>query len=62
MTSLDEEVQRLLPQTKVVKTLNYLHNYLMIHPDELPEPVTGFYCGNNKEAKAEVEKLLADFG
>ena len=62
MTSLGEEVQRLLPQTKVVKTLNYLHNYLMIHPDELPEPVTGFYCGNNKEAKAEVEKLLADFG
>ena len=61
-TSLGEEVQRLLPQTKVVKTLNYLHNYLMTHPNELPEPITGFYCGNNKEAKAEVEKLLADFG
>ena len=61
-TSLGEEVQRLLPQTKVVKTLNYLHNYLMTHPDELPEPITGFYCGNNKEAKAEVGKLLADFG
>ena len=61
-TSLGEEVQRLLPQTKVVKTLNYLHNYLMTHPDELPEPITGFYCGNDKEAKAEVAKLLADFG
>ena len=61
-TSLGEEVQRLLPQTKVVKTLNYLHNYLMTHPDKLPEPITGFYCGNNKEAKAEVAKLLADFG
>lgn len=61
-TSLGEEVQRLLPQTKVVKTLNYLHNYLMTHPDELSEPITGFYCGNDKEAKAEVAKLLADFG
>lgn len=61
-TSLGEEVQRLLPQTKVVKTLNYLHNYLMTHPGELPEPITGFYCGNDKEAKAEVAKLLADFG
>lgn len=61
-TSLGEEVQRLLPQTKVVKTLNYLHNHLMTHPDEFPEPITGFYCGNDKEAKAEVAKLLADFG
>ena len=61
-TSLGEEVQRMLPLTKVVKTLNYLHNYLMTHPDELPEPITGFYCGNDKEAKAEVAKLLTDFG
>ena len=60
-TSLGEKVQRLLPQTKVVKTLNYLHNHLMTHPDELPEPITGFYCGNDKEAKAEVAKLLTDF-
>ena len=60
--SLGEEVQRLLPLTKVVKTLNYLHNYLMTHPNELPEPITGFYCGNDKEAKAEVTKLLTDFG
>lgn len=61
-TSLGEEVQRLLPQTKVVKTLNYLHNYLMTHPDELSEPITGFYCGNDAEAKALVASLLQDFG
>ncbi len=59
---MGEEVQRMLPQTKVVKTLNYLHNYLMTHPNELPEPITGFYCGNDKEAKAEVAKLLSDSG
>lgn len=61
-TSLGEEVQRLLPDTKVVKTLNYLHYELMDNPQRLPEPVTGFYCGNDKEAKAEVAKLLEDFG
>lgn len=61
-TSLGEEVQQLLPQTKVVKTLNYLHNHLMTHPDELPEPVTGFYCGNDSGAKVFVENLLKDFG
>ena len=62
MTSLGEEVQRLLPDTNVVKTLNYICSQLMTHPEELPEAVTGFYCGNDKEAKAEVAKLLADFG
>lgn len=61
-TSLGEEVQKLLPQTRVVKTLNYLHNHLMTHPQELPEPVTGFYCGNDAEAKAFVRRLLEDFG
>lgn len=61
-TSLGEEVQRLLPQTRVVKTLNYLHNHLMTHPNELPEPVTGFYCGNDAEAKTFVCQLLKDFG
>lgn len=34
----------------------------MTNPGKLPEAVTGFYCGDNAEAKAEVEKLLADFG
>lgn len=61
-TSLGEEIQRLLPQTHVVKTLNYLHNYLMTHPAELPEPITGFYCGNDAEAKAFVAGVLRSFG
>ena len=61
-TSLGEEVQGFLPQTRVVKTLNYLHNYLMTHPSELPEAITGFYCGNDTEAKAFVAGVLRDFG
>lgn len=61
-TSLGEANQALLPDTKIVKTLNYLCSHLMTNPEQLSEAVTGFYCGNDKEAKAEVAKLLTDFG
>lgn len=61
-TCLGEEVQKLLPQTKVVKTLNYLCCHLMTTPQQLPETVTGFYCGNDAEAKTIVADLLKDFG
>lgn len=62
ITCLGEAVQEFLPETKVVKTLNYLCNALMTRPDRLPEPITGFYCGNDAGAKAEVAALLKDFG
>ena len=61
-TCLGEEVQKLLPETKVVKTLNYLGSVMMTRPGELSEPVTGFYCGNDAEAKEAVRQLLTDFG
>ena len=61
-TSLGEETQNLLPDTKVVKTLNYLCNHLMVHPGQLPDAITGFYCGNDADAKAEAAALLKDFG
>lgn len=61
-TCLGEEVQKLLPDTKVVKTLNYLGSVIMTNPGELSEPVTGFYCGNDAEAKEAVRQILADFG
>lgn len=61
-TSLGEEAQKFLPNTKVVKTLNYLCNHLMVRPQQLSEAITGFYCGNDTDAKAEVEALLKDFG
>ena len=60
--SLGEEVQKLLPHTKVVKTLNYLSYHLMTKPGMLPDAVTGFYCGNDSEAKQAVVALLQDFG
>ena len=61
-TCLGEEVQKLLPDTNVVKTLNYLGSVMMTNPGELSEPVTGFYCGNDAEAKEAVRQILADFG
>ena len=61
-TCLGEEVQKLLPDKKVVKTLNYLGSVMMTNPGELSEPVTGFYCGNDAEAKEAVRQILADFG
>ena len=47
--SLGEEVQRMLPLTKVVKTLNYLGYGLMTRPGTLPEAITGFYCGTTRK-------------
>lgn len=61
-TSLGEKIQQFLPHTFVVKTLNYIDNSLMTHPGKLSEPVTGFYCGNNLQAKVSVKQLLLDFG
>lgn len=61
-TCLGEEIQKFLPNTKVVKTLNYLVYYLMTNPTKLAEPITGFYCGNDKSSKEAVRDILHDFG
>lgn len=34
----------------------------MVHPGQLPDAITGFYCGNDADAKAEAAALLKDFG
>lgn len=61
-TCLGEEVQKFLPDTKVVKTLNFIGSVMMTNQRELPEPATGFYCGNDAEAKKAVKNILEDFG
>jgi len=61
-TSLGEEIQKLLPNSQVVKTLNYLGNNLMTKPSDLAEPITGFYCGNDNKSKEVVNEILHDFG
>ena len=61
-TCLGQEIQTLLPDTNVVKTLNYIGSVMMTNSGELSEPVTGFYCGNDNEAKEAVRDILLEFG
>lgn len=60
--SLGEQVQRALPDTRVVKTLNTLNADLMVHPDALPEPTSVFVAGDDESAKALATELLHSFG
>ena len=49
--SAGETVQRMLPNSKVVKAFNIVGNPHMIHPDFPSGPPTMFICGNDDEAK-----------
>jgi hypothetical protein len=60
--SLGETVQRNFPKVKVVKTLNTMNCNLMVNPSLLKGDHTVFVSGNDADAKAEVKKLLAEFG
>ncbi|MEU7747936.1 NAD(P)-binding domain-containing protein [Nonomuraea sp. NPDC049158] len=60
--SLAEEIQRALPEVRVVKTLNTLHESIMAQPDRPAHPPTAFLSGNDADAKKAVGGLLADLG
>ena len=60
--SLAEQIQRALPDTKVVKSLNTMNAYLMVAPRMLPGEHTVFVSGNDDGAKRRVEELLRSFG
>lgn len=60
--SLGEEIQKLLPQTHVVKTLNIVNCEVMVNAAKCGGDPTIFVAGNNSEAKKEVEKILHQFG
>jgi 8-hydroxy-5-deazaflavin:NADPH oxidoreductase len=59
--SLGERIQQLLPEAKVVKTLNTLNIAVMTNPAAVPAS-TVFISGNDAEAKKLVGGLLADLG
>ena len=61
-TSLGEEVQRKLPGTHVVKTLNTMNADVMVHPERVPGASDVFLCGDDADAKATVAGLLQSFG
>lgn len=56
-----EQVQKIAAGAKVVKAFNTVGNTLMYQP-KLGEIPTMFICGEDKEAKADVARLLKDFG
>jgi predicted dinucleotide-binding enzyme len=62
-SSLAEELQRALPGTRVVKTLNTLGPaQAMVEPGALSTPPSAFLSGDDDAAKRVVTALLGDLG
>lgn len=56
--SLGEQVQRALPDTRVVKALNTVSNTLMTEPGRIEGDHVALICGDDASAKAAVTALL----
>jgi predicted dinucleotide-binding enzyme len=61
-SSLAEQLQQALPDTRVVKTLNTMLHTVMTAPASLTQPPTAFLSGQDSQAKQVVRGLLADLG
>ena len=57
-----EQVQRWLPQSRVVKCFNTVGYAHMVHPDFPGGPPDMFLCGNDAEAKKTVTEICRGFG
>jgi predicted dinucleotide-binding enzyme len=60
--SLGEQVQRALPGTRVVKSLNTMNCDVMVDPEMVAGDHVVFVCGDDEPAKVEVTALLGEFG
>ena len=60
--SLMERLQRANPEARFVKAFNSVGSALMVNPDFHGTRPTMFYCGNDAAAKAEVARVLDQFG
>lgn len=60
--SAGEQVQRWLPQARVVKAFNTVGNELMFRPQFPGGPPDMFICGDDVEAKAAVPDICREFG
>jgi predicted dinucleotide-binding enzyme len=60
--SLMERLQNKMPGAHFVKAFSCIGNAHMVNPDFGAMPPTMFYCGNDEGAKAEVKKILEQFG
>jgi len=60
--SLMEQLQKLIPQAKLVKAFNSVGNAQMYKPTVKGGPPTMFICGNDEKAKQTVSDILTVFG
>jgi hypothetical protein len=61
--SLGEEIQKVFPNAKVVKTLNTMWCGLMVNPNMIGGgDHTAFIRGNDAESKTKVKSLMNEFG
>ncbi|MBD0694073.1 NADPH-dependent F420 reductase [Streptomyces sp. CBMA123] len=61
-SSLAEQLQAALPDTRVVKTLNTMLFMVMTAPETLATPPTAYLSGEDRNAKKTVTGLLRDLG
>jgi predicted dinucleotide-binding enzyme len=61
-SSLAEQLQQALPDTRVVKTLNTMLYTVMTDPGALATPPTVFLSGEDEAAKQTAKELLAGLG
>ncbi|MER8185855.1 NAD(P)-binding domain-containing protein [Kitasatospora sp. NPDC094015] len=61
-SSLAEQLQEALPDTRVVKSLNTMLFPVMTAPASLTQPPTVFLSGEDQQAKQTVHGLLTDLG
>ncbi|MEW2084226.1 NAD(P)-binding domain-containing protein [Streptomyces sp. NPDC005283] len=61
-SSLAEQLQEALPETRVVKTLNTMLFPVMTAPATLTHTPTAFLSGEDPQAKQTVRELLTDLG
>jgi predicted dinucleotide-binding enzyme len=60
--SAGEQVQRWVPEARVVKAFNIVGHAHMINPQFPDGPPDMFICGNDEDAKAKVTAICAAFG
>lgn len=60
--SLGEEIQKLLPEANIVKSLNIVNCEVMVDAKKSGGEPTMFVSGNNAAAKQEVNDILQQFG
>lgn len=61
--SLGEEIQKMLPESKVVKTLNTMWNGLMLNPAMIANgDHVNYISGNDSDAKNKVKLFLNELG